>query len=99
MRLKKEVQPLAEERTRFQDKLVRLEWWKDSKIPAYDKIDKNSTMYKHIMQLMFNKEIADTAGKQMAEDREMLKDINDTIVPPKKIATKEVDEEKKVSQR
>jgi len=63
MRLKKETAPLLEEKTKMQDKLIRLEWWKDSKIPAYDKIDKKSTMYKHLMQIMFNEEIEKTAVK------------------------------------
>jgi len=83
MRLKKEVQPLAEERSRLQEKLIKLEWWKDSKIPAYDKIDKNSVMYRHIMQTMFTEGIEQTATRQMEEDREMLKDINDTWNPKK----------------
>ena len=83
MRLKKEVQPLAEERTRLQEKLIKLEWWKDSKIPAYDKIDKNSTMYKHIMQTMFTEDIESKVMQQMQEDRVMLKEINETWNPKK----------------
>lgn len=63
--------------------MIKLEWWKDSKIPAYDKIDKNSVMYRHIMQTMFTEGIEQTAARQMEEDRVMLKEINESWNPKK----------------
>ena len=59
--LKKATEPLYIEKANLQNKEQKLEWIKDSKIPAYEKIDKESIMYKHLMQLMFCEKIERTA--------------------------------------
>ena len=70
--LKKTIEPLVAEKTLLQNKERKLEWVKDSKIPAYEKIDKQSVMYKHLMQLMFNENIEKTAIEKKQEDKTML---------------------------
>ena len=77
--LKKATDPFYKEKSKLLQKEQKLEWIKDSKIPAYEKIDKNSSMYKHLMQMMFNERIEKTAREQKKEDKRMLKDIGEGI--------------------
>lgn len=59
---------------------------KDAKIPPYEKIDKNSRMYKHLMNIMSNEKLEQTAIEQKVEDKKMLKDIGGSI-NAQKVAT------------
>ena len=77
--LKKATDPFYAEKAVLQQKEQKLEFIKDSKIPAYEKIDKGSAMYKHLMQMMFNERIDKTAKDQKKEDKKMLKDIGEGI--------------------
>ena len=84
--LTKAIAPFREELNRLQQKEIKLEWVKDAKIPAYEKIDKNSKMYKHLMNIMSNEKLEQTAIEQKVEDKKMLKDIGGSI-NAQKVAT------------
>ena len=84
--LAKACAPFKEELNRLQQKELKLEAVKDAKIPAHEKIDKNSSMYKHLMALFAIEDIEATAIRQKHEDRAMLKEIGGSI-NTRKVAT------------
>ena len=82
-RLKKETEPLVADRKALEAKLINLDLFRDSLIPAHEKIDKNSVMYKHLIQTFFNKKIDDAARERKDEDKKMLQEIGDGILKRK----------------
>ena len=73
--IKKQCEPYILERNMLWAKEKKLEDEKDKKIPAYDKIDKETSMYKHLKQLRFNEVIELTAHEKKVEDKTMLQEI------------------------
>lgn len=65
-----------------------LEQIKDSKIPFYEKLPKDSQFYRHYMNCMQTTKLGEAANDQVKLDQQIMHDVNDEIrlgmSPPKK---------------
>ena len=71
---------------------------REAKIPDHEKLPKDCIYYKHFMQVQMNDKLADAVKVQVREDREMLHEIGEGLLPPKPLAEcellKELENEK-----
>lgn len=61
---------------------VKCEKWamiKDSKIPFWEKLPKDSQFYKHYMNLKFARDINEAAAAQANEDRELMQKVKEKV--------------------
>ena len=52
---------------------------KDSKIPFWEKLPKDSQFYKHYMNLKFARDINEAAAAQANEDRELMQKVKEKV--------------------
>lgn len=55
---------------------------KDSKIPYYEKLPKESLFYKHIVATIASKSLHKQVGQKAIEDAYLLQEVNDRILKP-----------------
>jgi hypothetical protein len=55
---------------------------KESKIPFYEKLPKDSLFYKHHIASMASKSLKKEAGQKAIDDAHLLQEVNDRILKP-----------------
>jgi hypothetical protein len=55
---------------------------KDSKIPFYEKLPKDSLFYKHIIASMASKSLNKQVGQKASDDAALLQEVNNRILKP-----------------
>ena len=55
---------------------------KESKIPFYEKLPKDSLFYKHHIASMASKSLKKEAGQKAIDDAQLLQEVNDRILKP-----------------
>lgn len=65
----KKLQPVEKVLSELREKILKLEVIKDSKIPFYEKLPKDSPFYKHYMSVLYAARMQETAAKKVIEDR------------------------------
>jgi hypothetical protein len=66
----------------LRDLVFKLDKIRDSKIPFYEKLPKDSSFYKHYMHLLYTRKIDQVADTTAKEDRYLLRDVGDKITKP-----------------
>jgi hypothetical protein len=66
----------------LRDKIAKLEAIKDSKIPFYEKLPKDSAFYKHYMSVLYQARIQEATSKKVLEDRAVLINAAASIPEP-----------------
>ena len=66
---------------------------RDAKIPDHEKLPKDCIYYKHFMQVQMNEKLANAAREQVREDRELLHEIGEGLLPPKPLKEGELPKE------
>lgn len=56
---------------------------KDAKIPDHEKLPPDCIYYKHFLQVQMNEKLENAARVQLREDRELLHEIGEGLLPPK----------------
>lgn len=78
-KIKKELKTIEDQLRTMRLKCERWAVIKDSKIPFWEKLPKDSQFYKHFMNIRFATEIVDAADRQATEDRELMQKVKEKV--------------------
>ena len=78
----KQIAPIQQRIQEIREQIVKLQAIKDSKIPFYEKLPKDSTFYKHYMSVLYQTRLHDATSKKVLEDRAMLVNAAAAIPEP-----------------
>ena len=78
----KQIAPIQQRIQEIREHIQKLQGIKDSKIPFYEKLPKDSNFYKHYMSVLYQTRLHDATSKKVLEDRTMLVNAAATIPEP-----------------
>ena len=78
----KQIAPIQQRIQEIREHIMKLQAIKDSKIPFYEKLPKDSAFYKHYMSVLYQTRLHDATSKKVLEDRAMLVNAAAAIPEP-----------------
>jgi len=78
-KIREEQLPLKQQNIYLRERVELLAQIKEEKIPFYEKLPKDSTFYKHYMNLLVTRAIDKSAVDKLDEDKTVLKEVNEKI--------------------